>query len=502
MFDKQDLQHIHKRGSNMEQVNMQLERFKQGFPFSEIIEPASLSRGISVFSDDEKAALAAYYEKNAAAYDICRFVPASGAATRMFKALFSLKEKFRGRTYDEQKMLIGSDKEAQQFFGSLTAYPFYNDLSLSGNESPLELLEKVLDEKGLNYGMLPKGLLKFHLYGAESRTAFEEHLHETARMSGPDTEVNLHFTVSEEHLDGFRNLEKALVPVLEQQYDVKFNISYSFQKPETDTIAVDMDNKPFRDEEGRLVFRPGGHGALLDNLNELGHEIIFINNIDNISPDSNSEARILHKKMLGGLLMRTLEEIGDMLAELKDDPDDDDVETAAAWLQGKACVELPSSFGRMSREAQVAWIISMMNRPLRVCGMVRNEGEPGGGPFFVRNSENVISLQIVEPSQVDTTIETQLALFRKSSHFNPVDLVCSLKSTDGVPFDLRNYTDPDTGFISEKSMKGRNLKALELPGLWNGSMADWITIFAETPAATFTPVKTVFDLVRPAHRTV
>ncbi len=501
MLEKQDLQQIRDRGSDPAHVMVQLERFNRGFPFAEIVEPASLSRGISAFSDEEKADLAAYYDQNTAAYDICRFVPASGAATRMFKTLFSLKDKFQGRSKEEQQHLAASDKEAQQFFGSLAAYPFYGDLSLSGEEAPAELLEMVLDEKGLNYGLLPKGLLKFHQYGAESRTAFEEHLHEAARMVGPDMEVNLHFTVSEEHLEGFLALEKALVPGLEKQYSVRFHISYSFQKPETDTIAVDMENRPFRDDEGKLVFRPGGHGALLDNLNELQYEIVFINNIDNISPDRNSDQRVLHKKMLGGLLMRLLEETGEMVAELKETPGDDDVATAAAWLQGRACVELPTFFQSMGREEQVAWLISMLDRPLRVCGMVRNEGEPGGGPFFVRNTDGEISLQIVEPSQVDTTIETQRALFRKSSHFNPVDLVCSLRSTGGTSFDLRRYVDPDTGFISEKSMKGRELKALELPGLWNGSMADWITVFAEIPAATFTPVKTVFDLVRPAHRT-
>ncbi len=500
MLDKQDIQQIRDRGSDPKQVMAQLERFTRGFPFAEIIEPASPSRGISVFSDEEKADLAAYYDQNVAAYDICRFVPASGAATRMFKALFSLKEKFRGRSSEEQQLIVESDKEAQQFFGSLSAYPFYVDLSLSGSETPLELLEKLLDEKGLNYGLLPKGLLKFHQYGAESRTAYEEHLHEAARMAGPEMDVNLHFTVSEEHLQGFRHLEKALVPDIEKHYNVKLHISYSFQKPETDTIAVDMENRPFRDDEGKLVFRPGGHGALLDNLNDLEHEIVFINNIDNISPDSNSDQRILHKKMLGGLLMRMLEETGDMLAELSNTPDDGAIAAAAAWLQGKVCIELPTSYSMMGREERVAWLISMLDRPLRVCGMVRNEGEPGGGPFFIRNAEGKTSLQIVEPSQVDISLEAQLALFRKSSHFNPVDLACSLKSTSGASFDLSRYVDPDTGFISGKSMKGRDLKALELPGLWNGSMAEWITIFAEIPATTFTPVKTVFDLVRPTHR--
>lgn len=497
MFTLEDIKQIRERGSDPDKVAKQIERFKTGFPFTELVEPATLSRGIIRLSDGEKRELAALYDRNREDYDICRFVPASGAATRMFKSLFSLRDTLQAMAEEEQREHVVSDTEALTFFESLDHYPFRDDLNLRGNEPPLEVLDRILLEKGLNYGLLPKGLLKFHVYSGCSRTAFEEHLHEAARMSG--TGVKLHFTVSEEHLYGFKKLEASLKARLEKQYGSTFRITYSFQKKETDTIAVDLNNYPFRDEEGKLVFRPGGHGALLENLNDLGHDIVFVNNIDNVSPDRNSELRILHKKMLGGMVIRLRQETIELLSSLQTGGEGA-VSAAVNWLRGTAFREIPAPFGSWDAKEQTAWLISQMNRPVRVCGMVRNEGEPGGGPFFTRNSEGEVSLQIVESSQVDTSNRHQAELFARSTHFNPVDLACSMKNAKEEAYDLRQFIDSNTGFISEKSVRGKELKALELPGLWNGSMAGWITVFAEVPAETFTPVKTIFDLVRQEHR--
>lgn len=500
MFSQEDFRQIRHRGSDPEVIRHQLARFKKGFPFTEIVEPATLSASIAAFSSGEKEVLADWYDAHAGDYDVCRFVPASGAATRMFKSLYALKEKLAGMSADEQRAFVEEDPEARQLFASPEDFPFYRDLSQEHMDTPLALLQQILDEQGLNYGMLPKGLLKFHRYGDVSRTAFEEHLHEAARMHEKGADVALHFTVSEEHLEGFRQLEQGVVPGLEKEYGITFRISYTFQKPETDTIAVDMDNRPFRDEAGRLVFRPGGHGALLDNLDDLSHDILFINNIDNISPDRNSAIRVLHKKMLGGFLMQTLEKVRGMISGLKRSPGEAGIAEALDWLKTKAFVQVPEELQAWPVGQQSEWIIEKLERPLRVCGMVKNEGEPGGGPFFTRDSRGVVSLQIVEKSQVDVSDPAQSALFSRSSHFNPVDLVCSLKDSEGRSFALNQFVDPETGFISGKSIRGRDLKALELPGLWNGSMAGWLTLFVEIPAETFTPVKTVFDLVRPQHK--
>jgi hypothetical protein len=502
LFSKEDLRQIVDRGSDPVVIHQQVERFKAGFPFAELVEPATPTGGITSLGEEEKAELIDYFDRHRKGQDICRFVPASGAATRMFKSLFALSDVLREKSDNEQQDFISTDQVGRSFFNSLEEFPFYHDLSLSGNESPLEVLDRLLMEKGLNYGLLPKGMLKFHHYGEHSRTAFEEHLHEAARLSESGEEVKLHFTVSEEHLKGFKKLEKMLVPKLEERYRVTFLISYSFQKAVTDTIAVDLQNSPFRDEKGKLVFRPGGHGALLQNLNDLSHDIVFINNIDNVSPDRNSELRVLHKKMLGGVLLDVRNEAWELLSGLNTGAESAVITAAEKWLQETASRELPDSYADWDIEERRSWLINMIDRPVRVCGMVRNEGEPGGGPFFAKNSEGEVSLQIVESSQVDFADEQQSSIFEGSTHFNPVDMVCSLKNYAGDSFDLTQFVDSHTGFISKKSVRGKELKALELPGLWNGSMAGWITVFIEVPGETFTPVKTIFDLVRPEHKEI
>ncbi|MFC2080272.1 DUF4301 family protein [Bacteroidota bacterium] len=498
MFSQDDVAKIRQRGSDLELVYNQLERFKQGFPFTEIVAPASVDNGIIAFSDQEKTSLANYFDQQKESFDICRFIPASGAATRMFKDLFTIREKLQGMSNEEQLKHIRSDAEAKMFFNSINSFPFYADMPVKEDVSPSEILDALLTDEGLNYGNLPKGLIKFHKYKEGNRTAFEEHLYEAARIIGPGKKVKLHFTVSEEHLMGFQSLEKKIIPDLERKIGVDFELTYSFQKSATDTIAVDMKNNPFRDENGAIVFRPGGHGALIENLNDLTNEIIFINNIDNVSPDRNSKLRLLNKKVLGGMLLKSLDELNELHKNIVSD-DDLAIENAFSWLKNKAKVEIPEEVNTWNYESKKQWALKYLDKPLRVCGMVKNTGEPGGGPFFIRNQQGLVSLQIVEPSQIDTKDQQQSTLFKQSSHFNPVDIVCCVKKRDGGTYHLSEYVDHTKGFISLKSVKGKDLKALELPGLWNGSMEGWITLFVEIPAETFTPVKTVFDLIKPEH---
>ena len=500
MLGKEDIRQIRERGSDPENIKKQLQRFKEGFPYARLKAPATVGNGISAYDEKEKEEIAAYFDARKGSYEICRFVPASGAATRMFKALYAIRDALEGKSVEQQQAYLLTDDTAKQFFNDLNQYPFYPDLPVEEHASPMDVLEMLLTEKGLNYGMLPKGLLKFHAHKGATRTAFEEHLHEAALIMLPEKIINIHFTVSEEHINGVRGIEREIVPQLQEQYGVTFRISYSFQKKETDTIAVDMDNVPFRDEAGSLVFRPGGHGALLGNLEDIEGDLLFINNIDNVSPERNSVNRVLHKKVLAGRLMQVRDRVFELLEQLATEVTDEVIDSAAQWLKEVACTVIPGDFSEKSRQEKATWLREKLNRPVRVCGMVRNEGEPGGGPFFMEDTNGNTGLQIVESSQVDTEDAGQKALFSQASHFNPVDIVCSTRDRHGNNYNLSEYIDEETGFISEKSVMGKALKALELPGLWNGSMAGWFTLFVEIPASTFTPVKTVFDLMRPAHR--
>lgn len=500
MLGKEDIRQIRERGSDPENIKKQLQRFKEGFPYARLKAPATVGNGISAYDEKEKEEIAAYFDARKGSYEMCRFVPASGAATRMFKALYAIRDALEGKSVEQQQAYLLTDDTAKQFFNDLNQYPFYPDLPVEEHASPLDVLDMLLTEKGLNYGMLPKGLLKFHAHKGATRTAFEEHLHEAALIMLPEKIINIHFTVSEEHINGFRGLEREIVPQLQEQYGAAFRISYSFQKKETDTIAVDLDNVPFRDEAGSLIFRPGGHGALLGNLEDIEGDLLFINNIDNVSPERNSVNRVLHKKVLAGRLLQVRDRVFELLEELDTKVTDEVIDSATQWLKEVACALIPGDFSGKSRQEKATWLRQHLNRPVRICGMVRNEGEPGGGPFFMEDTNGNTALQIVESSQVDTEDAGQQALFSQASHFNPVDIVCSIRDRHGNKYNLSEYIDEETGFISEKSVRGNALKALELPGLWNGSMAGWMTLFAEIPASTFTPVKTVFDLLRPAHR--
>jgi hypothetical protein len=403
------------------------------------------------------------------------------------------------------------NKETEEVINKIRLFAFYKDLSLTieSNDNSIQkclesraydtIIGHILHHPGLNYGNLPKGLLKFHQYTDSSRTAFEEHLVEGVMYAtGENNTVKIHFTVSPEHRQGFDFLLKEKKEILENKYHVKFEISFSEQKSSTDTIAVDINNEPFRDKNGDLLFRPGGHGALLDNLNDLDADIIFIKNIDNVVPDRLKEPTVDYKKALAGFLLNVKNKIAHYLA-LFENPNSIDINEIISFTELNLGYKFSEDFLSYPREKQIIQITRILDRPLRVCGMVKNEGEPGGGPYWVMQPDGSQSLQILESSQFDLSLDEHMKAMENATHFNPVDLVCSTKDSKGKPYDLMKFRDPQTGFISKKSKDGKELKALELPGLWNGAMAFWNTVFIEVPIETFNPVKTINDLLRPQH---
>lgn len=435
---------------------------------------------------------------------VVKFVPASGAASRMFKNLFE----FLGADYD-----VPETKFEKTFFEQIEKFAFYNDLNAACEKAfekniPALMAEgdykavvaALLEAAGLNYGALPKGLLKFHRYEDGSRTPLEEHLVEGALYAAnKNGKVNVHFTVSPEHRRLFENLVADKAAVYAKKYGVDYNVTFSEQKPCTDTVAADMNNQPFRDN-GKLLFRPGGHGALIENLNDLDADIIFIKNIDNVVPDKLKGDTVLYKKLIAGVLV-ALQQKAFAYLELLDSGryTHEQVLEILQFLQKKLFCKNPETKNLEDAEL-VLYLKEKLNRPMRVCGMVKNVGEPGGGPFLAYNSDGTISLQILESSQIDMDDPEKKEMFEKGTHFNPVDLVCAVRDYKGHKFDLVNFVDKATGFISYKSKNGKDLKALELPGLWNGAMSDWNTVFVEVSLSTFNPVKTVNDLLREQHQ--
>ena len=445
-----------------------------------------------------------------------RFVPASGAATRMFQSLLHIYYIPQYLQCDElylrveQGVAIACD--FLRFLDSIRDFPFIEDLEccllkdglslgqlMDGGRFRL-LLDYFLTSRGLNYGSLPKGLIKFHRYHSERRTAFEEHLVESIHYAQNGSAVcSLHFTVSPEHDRQFRALLDELRPHHSERYGVEYVVGFSHQSKSTDTIAVDLEDRPFRDLQGRLHFRPGGHGALLSNLNALQGDIVFIKNIDNVVQDRLKGETALWKKVLAGYLVELQEITHDLLRRMKTHPSESLLREAETHARDRLLIDVPAGFSSRPRDQRLSLLLTKLNRPIRVCGVVPNEGEPGGAPFWVRDSSGSLSLQIVEKAQVDMSSPEQRAIWSSSSHFNPVDLVCAMRDHEGKPFDLQKHVDRNAVFISKKSKDGREIKALELPGLWNGAMADWITVFIEVPRITFNPVKTVYDLLRPEH---
>ncbi len=506
MLTQEDKDLLAKKGISEQQIAEQLACFEKGFPYLKLYAAASVeNRGIMLAGEDvQKTYLAAWDAYKEGDKKIVKFVPASGAASRMFKNMFE----FLGADYD-----VPTTDFEKKFFANIKNFAFYADLNSAcvknNNKGIDELISEgnykavvsnLLESAGLNYGSLPKGLLKFHKYEDGVRTPLEEHLVEGALYAaGKSGEVNVHFTVSTEHRELFAKLVDEKVAQYAEKYGIKYNISFSEQKPSTDTIAADMDNKPFRDN-GKLLFRPGGHGALIENLNDLDADIVFIKNIDNVVPDRLKADTVTYKKLLAGVLV-TLQKQAFEYLQLLDSGHyrHDELENIIRFVQQQLHCR-KDDIKDMEDADLVIYLRKKLNRPMRVCGMVKNVGEPGGGPFLAYNPDGTVSLQILESSQIDMNDPEKKAMFEKGTHFNPVDLVCAIRDYKGNKFNLLNYVDKATGFISYKSKGGKELKALELPGLWNGSMSDWSTVFVEVPLSTFNPVKTVNDLLREQHQ--
>lgn len=503
MINEQDKLQIAQRGSDVETVLEQLKRFATGFPYLQLANAAGIGSGILHLSPDEETAAIKHWEEYLnAGGKVMKFVPASGAASRMFKSLFAFVDG------EDTKPKTGSD--VAELLNRIHDFAFYPSLNIRAIEKYgenidtliaqgryKEVIDAIIKEDGLNYGNLPKGLLDFHSYDEGARTPLEEQLVEGALSAkGNDGTVKLHFTVSTNHRKLFEEKIREVVPGLQNKYGVKFEISLSEQKPSTDTVAANEDNTPFRDQD-KLVFRPGGHGALISNLNDLDADVVFIKNIDNVVPDHQRDITLRYKKVLAGVLVETQAHISDFIKELRNPSITD-----AKLREIKSFVtnDLKISPVPEEREAMITFFKNKLDRPLRVCGMVRNDGEPGGGPYIASNQDGTFSPQILESTQIDMKNEEYRIMMTKATHFNPVDLVCFLKDAEGKKYNLLDHVDANTGFISSKSFKGRQLKALELPGLWNGAMSDWNTLFVEVPTETFNPVKTVNDLLRPVHQ--
>lgn len=494
MFSELEKKQIADKGIPQAKIEAQMERFRKGFAPANITAHASVGDGILRLSSEETS----FYEDlyNSTDSDVMKFVPASGAATRMFKLLYNFIEEFDG-TESSIARIRREEKKVGKFFSDIDEFAFYeelnqvvkNSLGISIEDAKKELrhaeiVKLLLDETGLGYGARPKGLLKFHKYENHVRTAAEEHLHEGLAYAEKQSRVKLHFTVSQEHMIDFRNHISAAVDKLSAKQNIF--VDFSTQKKETDTVASTLDFEPFRDSTGKLLFRPAGHGALLRNLDELSADLIFVKNIDNVVPDTLKSETIKFKKVLAGVLLSYQNRSFELLRQI-----DSGINISDA---GK---KLLNEMGiRGFSDSQIP---ELLNRPIRVCGMVKNEGEPGGGPFWIKNGDTE-SLQIVESAQINKKNPEQHKIFKRGTHFNPVDLVCGVRNYKGDKFNLLNYRDEEAGFISEKSFNGKKLLAMELPGLWNGGMAHWNTIFVEVPLVTFNPVKTVTDLLKAEHR--
>ncbi|MFK8005100.1 MAG: DUF4301 family protein [Saprospiraceae bacterium] len=516
MFSEKDLEQIKAKGISQAKLAEQIKNFEEGFPFMELQKAATIGDGILKFDKKEIDGYVNMYEREMSNYQIYKFVPASGAASRMFKSLFSFMEKYDGSEQAikefESDTSFGS---VFNFFKNIEQFAFYESLriviskkganlnNLISKKEYGQVLRYLLTSAGLNYGGLPKGLLEFHNYKNATRTPLEEHLVEGANYcKDKDGKVDIHFTVSPEHKSLFREKVRSAGQPLSNEYQSVFKAYFSEQQSYTDTIAVDLENQPFRNEDGSILFRPAGHGALLENLNTIDADIVFIKNIDNVVPDNLKASTYRYKKLLAGVLIKYQEVLFDYARKLEkvENVSEKLIDEVSDFLQKDLCNNFTSRFTRMHIREKTDFLIQKLNRPIRVCGMVKNEGEPGGGPFWSKNSDGTYSLQIVESSQINTSDEEQGNILQKSSHFNPVDLVCGIKNAHGEKFNLTDFRDPKTGFVTMKSKDGRELKAQELPGLWNGAMADWNTLFVEVDIETFNPVKIVNDLLREQHQ--
>ena len=516
MFTDAQLLEIQHRGISPEQVEKQIERFKSGFQPLQITDAATIGNGIMAVNKKDAQKFIKFFDKKKKKKKIVKFVPASGAASRMFKMLYTVLDEYDGS--EESYNTLFSKKSMHTpyyFFEHISEFAFYNSLvevlardgfsmqELLDAKDYKTILTYLLTSKGLQYGELPKGTLLFHAYKDACRTAIEEHLVEGALYAkNSNGDVFLHFTVSPEFMQGFKDIVQETKAKYQEQYKVKFYAEYSVQNPATDTIAVAKDNTPFLNSDGSLLFRPAGHGALLENLNDLDYDVIFIKNIDNVVPDTYKNHTVYYKKVLGGVLLyyqKIIFELYEKLKKSKHLTDKLQKKIYMLFIRELSSV-FPDDFVDMPRDDFKVYLLVLLFRPIRVCGMVKNEGEPGGGPLFVRENDGSQNLQIVEMAQLDESSKDHMDIVKRATHFNPVDLVCGVKDSEGKKYNILKYVDEEAGIITVKSKDGKELKALELPGLWNGAMANWITIFVEVPIITFNPVKEVTDLLRAEHK--
>ena len=505
MLTQDDLKQIASKDITEEQVKHQLQQFESGFPFLKLEAAAAIGKGIEAPTEQERNEYIDKWNRyKAEGKKIVKFVPASGAASRMFKDMFA----FVDAAYD-----VPTTDFEKKFFNNIKDFAFYEELDQTCKTNEGKGIESLISEgnykavaanmlqsKGLNYGQLPKGMLLFHKYSEGPRTPMEEHLVEGALYASSNGEANVHFTVSHEHMPLFEKKVAEKKDSYAKTYGINYNISFSEQKPSTDTIAANPDNTPFRNSDGSLLFRPGGHGALIQNLNDIDADVIFVKNIDNVVPDRLKEDTVTYKQLIAGILVSLQEKIFEYLRLLDTgNYTHEQLEEIIRFVQRDLCCR-KNDIKELEDADLVIYLRNKLNRPTRVCGVVKNVGEPGGGPFLTYNQDGTVSLQILESSQIDKSNTEYMKMFTEGTHFNPVDLVCAVKDYKGNAFNLPDFVDHTTGFISSKSKNGKELKALELPGLWNGAMSDWNTVFVEVPLSTFNPVKTVNDLLREQHQ--
>ena len=505
MLSQQDLNQLAAKGISEEKLNSQLEEFKTGFPFLKLEAAASVGKGIIAPTEaDVKQYEEAWEQYKAQGHSIVKFVPASGAASRMFKDMFA----FADADYD-----VPTTDFEKKYFDNIEKFAFYDALDdacrknlgagvkeLIANGRYKDVARNMLNADGLNYGQLPKGMLLFHKYSEGPRTPMEEHLVEGALYAASDGKAAVHFTVSHDHLPMFKQRVAEKLDFYASKYGISYDITFSEQKPSTDTVAANPDNTPFRNSDGSLLFRPGGHGALIENLNEISADVIFIKNIDHVVPDRLKADTVSYKQVIAGILVTLQKKAFDYLETLEAGAyNHEKLEEIIRFVQHDLCCR-KADIKELQDADLVIYLKKKLNRPMRVCGVVKNVGEPGGGPFLTYNQDGTVSLQILESSQIDKNNAEYMEMFTKGTHFNPVDLVCAVKDYKGNAFNLPDFVDRTTGFISSKSKNGKELKALELPGLWNGAMSDWNTVFVEVPLSTFNPVKTVNDLLRDQHQ--
>lgn len=508
-----DFVQIYNHGIPMQNIQKQLSIFKDGIAKTILDRPATINDGILKLSSEDFEKNALFFDTNKSNLILEKFVPASGAATRMFKFLNEFLTEFdinneSVNAYINRK----KDTELSLFIIGMDKFPFFKELdsklrsehkdfeSLDNSYKNYYFIKLLLQSDYFDFANKPKGVLPFHKYADHIATPIEEHLNECALYATVNGNSNLHFTVSKTHQKQFEAIVNSTKDKIEKQSNTKISVGYSYQNQATDTITVDSKNNPFRDKNNELVFRPGGHGALIENLNNQDADIIFIKNIDNII-QNNVETVTLCKKALAGILIRLQQQVFTYLKAIDANQiHENDIAEIITFLKEELHIEMSKGFQKFTLENKILKIKTKLDRPIRVCGMVKNEGEPGGGPFWVRDTKGKLSLQIVETSQVDLSNPKQEKILAKSTHFNPVDLVCGIKNYNKTKFDLTRFIDHEAGFIVTRNTSGKVMKSYELPGLWNGAMAKWLTVFVEVPLITFNPVKTVNDLLKPAHQ--